>query len=151
MVCSRESCHPEIFNLVVQSCWVLTMRNQFRGLEMGTLCQVKYKKMKHVWLATCEVEKMDEFLACKNMIRNPLLLVFFAYFCYWPSLGESELRLKFTVAFYDLATYSGIRDLRTAKLGRWAVMGIIPEYRWRCFRYTWFQDWRFVRKSVRLC
>ena len=29
------------------------------------------------------------------------------------------LRLKFTVAFYDLATYSGIRDLRTDKLGRW--------------------------------
>jgi hypothetical protein len=27
-------------------------------------------------------------------------------------------RLKFTVAFYDLATYSGIRDLRTDKLGR---------------------------------
>ena len=27
-------------------------------------------------------------------------------------------RLKFTVSFYDLATYSGIRDLRTEKLGR---------------------------------
>jgi len=31
---------------------------------------------------------------------------------------EKMDELKFTVAFYDLATYSGIRDLRTAKLGR---------------------------------
>lgn len=31
---------------------------------------------------------------------------------------EKMDELKFTVAFYDLATYSGIRDLRTDKLGR---------------------------------
>lgn len=31
---------------------------------------------------------------------------------------EKMDELKFTVAFYDLATYSGIRDLRTEKLGR---------------------------------
>ncbi len=74
----------------------------------------------------------DGWVSClQKIIWNPCYI--FPHIFYWPILRwriGCQLRLKFTVAFYDLATYSGIRDLRTAKLGRWAVMGLQKDGKW---------------------